>query len=40
MELPITKGGFSYITYGLYDFVPLFSVHDQVNQELAERQNL
>jgi len=28
MEQPIAQGGFSNITYGLYNFVPLFSVHE------------
>lgn len=27
MEQPIAQGGYSCITYGLYNYIPLFSVH-------------
>lgn len=31
MEVAMTKRGFSYITYGLYNFIALFSVHEQIS---------
>lgn len=35
MEQPISQAVYSYITYGLYNFVPLFSVHEQIYKELS-----
>ena len=35
MEQPIAQGGFSYITYGFYNFIPLFSVYESVSNALS-----
>jgi len=35
MEQTIAEGGYSYITYALYSFIPLFSIHNEINNTLS-----